>query len=156
MEAMDFPKKLAMLLKRRRLSQKEVGARIGVDQARLSDWVTGKSKRRPDLDVAMRLAQVLDVSVGYLADDAQDEPPAPLSAAQQRAIEYVEALGLDLNETIRRISTPFIEAPPDGKPYRVKLEGSMTGAEWNAKQAAEAEEEKARTEAEKANHRAKG
>jgi transcriptional regulator with XRE-family HTH domain len=104
MEIMEFPKKLESLLARRKLSQKEVGTMIGVDQARISEWITGKSKRRPPLDVAYRLAQVLDVPVEYLADDESDNPPVLLTDEERKILEYIRRIGT--KEAYRRLDWP--------------------------------------------------
>jgi transcriptional regulator with XRE-family HTH domain len=73
----------------------------------MSNWFKGKHK--PDLESAMKIARALGVPLDYLADDAQDEPPASeFSEWEVAVVDFIRLMGLDKGEAIRRLAT----APP--------------------------------------------
>lgn len=115
-DRMEFPKKLAMLMERSRLSQQALANRVGLQQSRISKWTTGKGE--PSLKQAVELARVLDVPLEYLADDAIDEPPPAPSKAQMIVMQLIEDMGYD--EARRRlaqvIEVELIGRPAPGSP----------------------------------------
>jgi transcriptional regulator with XRE-family HTH domain len=101
---MEFHGKLRRLMAGRRLSQEMVARAVGVSQNLISLWVRGKSV--PDLYKAAALARLFGTTVDYLADDSQDEPPAPEAVpADERAIlTLYRALGLTEAEALRGLA----------------------------------------------------
>lgn len=75
---MKFHRKLQYLTRHRGLSQAEVARRMGVPETRVSEWALGKAPSlAKDLAFGLAMARALDVSLEYLADEAQEgEPPA--------------------------------------------------------------------------------
>jgi transcriptional regulator with XRE-family HTH domain len=57
-------KNIFILLKRRRITQSELAAAIGVSKQRISDWKAGR--KNPSVSLLMKTADYLDVSVDYL------------------------------------------------------------------------------------------
>lgn len=101
---MIFSKKLKLLAGRHRYSQATLAQRVGVSQNLVSLWMRGMSV--PDLPTSAKIAKLFDVDLGYLADDAQDDPPASEFSESERAlIELVRAMGLDRREATRRLTT---------------------------------------------------
>jgi transcriptional regulator with XRE-family HTH domain len=80
---MNLPEKLKMLCGRRGWKQVDLAHAAKRETGRLlsrssvNNWFLGKGK--PDLDSALSLAKTLGVSLDYLADDSQDEPPQSAS-----------------------------------------------------------------------------
>lgn len=114
MDDMTFVEKLEALRKVRGLSQSGIAAAAGISQPRISEWKREDS-RGPTLPVALSIARALGVSLDYLADDAQDDPPAALSAAELQAVAQVRALGLSVDEVIRRLANAPSTAPAEAR-----------------------------------------
>ncbi len=60
----NFPQKLREERKKRGMTQKELGEKVGVKQNTFTNWENGK--REPTLDNIIKLANILDVTVDYL------------------------------------------------------------------------------------------
>lgn len=103
---MEFSAKLKLLMARHRYSQTKVAEAIDVSQSLVSLWTLGKGV--PDLHEAAKLAEFLGVDLSYLANDAQDEPPATseISEWERAVLDLIHALGLDRQEALRRLVTP--------------------------------------------------
>jgi transcriptional regulator with XRE-family HTH domain len=101
---MEFQGKLRRLMAGRRLSQEMVARAVGVSQNLISLWARGKSV--PDLYEAAALARLFGTSVDYLADDSQDEPPAPeaMPADERAILNLYRALGLTEAEALRGLA----------------------------------------------------
>lgn len=68
--------RIAALRKERDLSQKELGAIIGVAQNTVCNWENGK--REPDFGSLKKMSSFFEHSIDYiLGIDATREPPAP-------------------------------------------------------------------------------
>lgn len=61
---MSFPKRLKMLIKERKLTQKQIANDLGIPASTFSGYVQGFSE--PSLDTLIRLADYFKVSVDYL------------------------------------------------------------------------------------------
>ncbi len=86
----EFAQRLRQLRKDRELTQAELGKRAGVHNVNLSRYERGLSE--PSAETLKRLAEALDVSVGYLVEGSADEIPAmrfedPELRDQMHAIE---------------------------------------------------------------------
>jgi transcriptional regulator with XRE-family HTH domain len=90
MECMEFRKKLEKLTTGPGKAA-EIARRAGVPPQRISDWKDANQKRQPTITQAVSLARALGVSVDYLLDDTQDEPPPQLTPAEQQLIEAMRA-----------------------------------------------------------------
>lgn len=127
---MKFVEKLDKLRKARGLSQSDLADAAKISQPRISEWRREES-RGPTLPVALTLARTLGVSLDYLADDAQDDPPAPaVTADEMKVIELVRELGVP--EARRRL----LQAPAVVDP-QVRSTAGETAAEYLARKAAE-------------------
>ncbi|WP_237722884.1 helix-turn-helix domain-containing protein [Singulisphaera acidiphila] len=114
---MEFSAKLKKLMKQQRYSQTDVAVQVEVSQSLVSLWTKGE--RVPDLRVSAKLARLFGVDLDYLADDAQDEPPASEFTEWERAvIDLIHALGLEKSEALRRLATPAAAGiSVDPKPF---------------------------------------
>jgi transcriptional regulator with XRE-family HTH domain len=108
MEGMNFHEKVVTLCAERDWEQADLWRAVKkkVSRTTVSNWFNGVS--RPDMDTALLIARALDVPLDYLADDAQDEPPARSARPdwERTVIGLIEALGLDEREVLRRLATP--------------------------------------------------
>ena len=64
----EFGERLAALIKRRGVTQKELAKRAGVTEAAVSHYIGGD--RNPRFEVVKRLAEALETSTDYLAGGA--------------------------------------------------------------------------------------
>jgi transcriptional regulator with XRE-family HTH domain len=116
-DAMTFVEKIEQLRKLRGLSQSDLAAAAGISQPRISEWKRDDS-RGPSLPVALSIARALGVPLDYLADDAQDDPPASLNAAEQQAVLLTRALALSVEEVARRLAGNALPINPSVPPIR--------------------------------------
>lgn len=101
MPGMDFGTKLRTLMKQAALRQEDVAASFGTSQSVVSGWLNGVMPRVPTL---LRLARMLNTSVDYLVDDAQEQPPKPpLTHEEVMVLGVFRALRLTQDEAIRRL-----------------------------------------------------
>jgi transcriptional regulator with XRE-family HTH domain len=105
---MRFPEKLRMLADARGWSMAELARRTGLRPSTVASWTT--TKARPTLPDARLLSLALGVSLDYLADDGQDQPPVPDEDAST-ILTVIRDLHLERAEAIRRLTTP---APTPG------------------------------------------
>lgn len=63
---MELGQKIKLIRKEKKLTQKELGRRIEVSEAAVSQYEAGK--RQPDWDTMARLAKTLDVELSYFFD----------------------------------------------------------------------------------------
>ena len=110
---MEFSKKLKGMLARRRISQDEIAASLGISQGKVSNWVNGKSL--PDLYESAQIARHFGVELSYLADDDLDEPPAPVVTEQERLL-LVACRKVGIEEVMKLLvpagTRPTISVPP--------------------------------------------
>jgi transcriptional regulator with XRE-family HTH domain len=92
-DRMELGEKLRGLLRDRRLSQQDVADSMDVSQAMVSLWVRGKNV--PDVFQARELAQLLGVTVDFLADNFADAPPLPeVTPAEREILNMVRDIGI--------------------------------------------------------------
>jgi transcriptional regulator with XRE-family HTH domain len=96
---MEFEAKLRELLKRHGMSQADLAESIGTYQTQVSRWL--ESNTPPKWNYLLKIARVFDVSVDFLVDPAQDEPPKP------QLLPEDEAFILDQYRTLK--STGMID-----------------------------------------------
>lgn len=65
--------KLVKLRKRKNLSQMDVAEQLDVSRQAVSRWEAGTSK--PSTDNIRLLCKIYDVTIDYLLDESEDEPP---------------------------------------------------------------------------------
>jgi transcriptional regulator with XRE-family HTH domain len=91
---MRLSEKIPMLVKRMGITQAELARAIGTYPSRISEWASEEGK--PSIQQALRMARALNVSLDYLADDAQDDPPQMLSSEWERKVwEIVKEIGAE-------------------------------------------------------------
>ena len=66
-----FPKRLQLARKKKRWNQTELAAKLGVQQAQISHFETGKEE--PNIGQKKRIAELLEVSLDYLEGRTPDE-----------------------------------------------------------------------------------
>lgn len=95
--------KIEKLVDAKGLNWAKLARLIGESESRISKWRGGTGE--PDRRQLLRIARALETGVEYLADDAQDEPPAPAAHAgwERTVIGLIRALRLDEEEAIRRV-----------------------------------------------------
>lgn len=92
----DLPQRLASLLERKKMTQKELHERSGVALSRISDYVNGKGSP-PTLPTLARILEALDCSRSELfsTDDPGTDPAQPSVEQRLDSIEeqtsYIEA-----------------------------------------------------------------
>ena len=77
---------IATLRKKRKLTQEALGESVGVSRQTIAKWESGEST--PDLDMAARLASVLDVTL----DDLTNTPMLPDAGIDMPSGKYVFGL----------------------------------------------------------------
>src|SRR6516225_11395635 len=90
---MGFSEKLSRLLELRKVSQSELARRTGIAQTTIS--LMSAAKQRPYLDQAWKIATALGVSLDYLANDLDEDPPAEMSPSECFLYEAIQRLGVD-------------------------------------------------------------
>ena len=94
--------RISMLRKQLRISQRELGERLGVGQTAVSAWENGRNE--PDIETMNTIAQLFGVSFGYLAGYEKDEPVRDLTYKQIGDIEEHE---------LKEYYTPHVEIEDD-------------------------------------------
>lgn len=107
MLAMKLHEKLQKLCDERGWGQSNLLERLPtISKSTISNW--WKGKHRPDLESALIIARSLDVTLDYLADDAQDKPAPPEYTEEERdIIELVRDLELTRQDARKRLATPI-------------------------------------------------
>lgn len=88
---MDLNDKIKMLMKAQNLTQKELALKANITEASMSKYISGD--RTPRLDVVVKIAKALDVSVDDLAEtkgnhgNAFTEMSAALARCKQQLSE---------------------------------------------------------------------
>lgn len=67
----EIGERIALLLKRKQMSQKDLAMMVGVTESALSRYI--KNEREPRIDVLANIATALDTTVDYLVTGAQPE-----------------------------------------------------------------------------------
>lgn len=122
-DGMKLAAKLRMLIDRNRTSQRELARIAGVSYTTVNNACKGKDMW---LCTAIQIARALGVSLDYLADDAQDEPPRPsLSNEEASILRLARVIGLV--EAERRLMLAPPESGQSLRPLAVKtLRGEVT------------------------------
>lgn len=92
MLAMTLGEKLHKLCNEKGWTQSRLLKAVpGASKSSMSNWFSGK--HRPDLESAMAIARILGVPLDYLADDDQDDPPAPaLPKDEEDVLDFYRSL----------------------------------------------------------------
>lgn len=127
MAGMDFARKLAILCERKNWGQADLCKALGgaAKRSAVSNWFNGGSP--PSLMVAKRVADVLGVSLDYLADDSQDEPPRAEELGEGERMILTLARDMGVDEARRRLAKI-----PDARPVALTPEETrqIPGAKW--------------------------
>jgi transcriptional regulator with XRE-family HTH domain len=96
--------KLAEKLSRLITNQSALARQTGLSQSTISEATSGK--RRLFFDQVALIARTLGVSLDYLADDSQDEPPQRGGPQDDEVyiLRVVRSLGIDADEAVRRLA----------------------------------------------------
>lgn len=107
---MGMIEKIDELIKQKRLSQAALERTACLSENRISKWKDGTGE--PTARQALRIARILKVPVEFLIDDEMEAPPPvrELSPAEERAIEMVRALDLDVQDVIRGLSAVALKS----------------------------------------------
>jgi transcriptional regulator with XRE-family HTH domain len=119
MKVMTFAEKVRNLLKAHRLSQSDLAEALGTSQPQVSRWLEGGTP--PRSDYLLKMARTLGVSVDYLIDDEQDEPPQPpeLSDDERFVLQLYRDLRLTRVEAARGLAAmarPALHQDPQPQP----------------------------------------
>jgi transcriptional regulator with XRE-family HTH domain len=105
----SFGRRLARLRKEQGFTQVELAARVGMIQALISDYE--RDKLRPYADVAVRLAEALEVSTDVLLGrESAPAPHKPLSRRFLRRLQALESLPKRDQDAILRTIDAFLAA----------------------------------------------
>ena len=102
---MGFAKKLRDATEKRGIGASDLSRLPGVPASTIGNITNGSTL--PRVDNAFRLAKALGESLDYLADDAQDEPPANAGglSIEERSILTL-AKAWDYETVLRRLQFP--------------------------------------------------
>jgi|SRR5579864_3044971 len=123
---MNFSTKLRNLLRDRGLTQGNLADLLEISPSQVSDWI--REKTMPSVASGLKLARVLKVTMDYLFDDSQEQPPKPeLTSEEKTLLAVIRRLGAE--EVIVRLtmgasgagwasggSSPESGRPPAGPP----------------------------------------
>ena len=114
---MSFGERLQEVIKLRRISQRELGRWAGLGSSHISQMCSGE--RVPGVDVAAKLAQVLGVSLDWLAD-MPDRVPEVLQPDEDELVRVYRAIDPALRlmalESLRVYPCRPAGEPPAGGP----------------------------------------
>jgi hypothetical protein len=96
----DFASRLNAAITDFGFSNAKVGESVGLNGETIRNW---RKKTPPVVDQFRGIAQMLELTVGYLL--AGEEPPPEPDADEAFVLRAVRALGLDADEAVRRLST---------------------------------------------------
>jgi len=99
-----FGEKLTELLKLRKIKQVDVIVGLGLGKNTVNRWCSGETT--PPVDLMLRLARFLDVSLEYLVDDAMEKPPMRLQAEDYMVVRFMYASGITPDEALLRLASP--------------------------------------------------
>lgn len=112
-----FGSRLRRLRKNKELTQRELGAKVGVTEAAIGMWES--AKRLPDPETMTRLAQILGVSVDYLlGNDLPDGQGQPDSFSASWWHRDTPPDPVELEEFLRKANIHFNGAPLDEEDKR--------------------------------------
>lgn len=95
-KAGEIMKNLKRLREKQELTQEQLAKQVGVSQANVAMWETGKSK--PTLDMAYELAKIFDCSIDYLL--GKDEKPKATSEPSCGFWEIAERIGCSVSDLL--------------------------------------------------------
>lgn len=103
MRPMTLARKLRTAIDRAGFRRSDVARRAGVPPQRITEWCDAESGRKPSLEQALRLVQVLRVPLDWLADPeaAPEPPPPPLSTEEWILVTAFRRTGLAVDEAVR-------------------------------------------------------
>lgn len=93
--------KLKELRNGRTLSQRTFAAHLGVSQATIASWESGRTE--PDNTMLKQIAKYFNVSIDYLLDNDGDSGKAALNAEQAALIAEYDALNDEGRRTLQSI-----------------------------------------------------
>jgi transcriptional regulator with XRE-family HTH domain len=120
---MELHAKLKRLCEVKGWEQSELNRRAGslVSKSAMSSYFSGATK--PPIDVALAIANALQVPIQYLADDSLTELPPSPDPDERRLIFLARDMGLDeafrrLAATREKLSEARVLTPEEAQKYR--------------------------------------
>ena len=116
---MEFSKKVVMLLERAGLNQAELARSCGIHPTRITELKKGEY--HPPLGVALLMARTLGVSLDFLADPNQEQPPPAVTQEELAVLEIVRRVGPGralelLTEPLKHQKPPPVIGESDFRP----------------------------------------
>ena len=119
---MNEDKNIAVRIKQSRqlakITQQELAERIGVSPITMNRWENPESGRAPNADMLKRIAEVLNVSVGYLMGIDDTTETANPSISEQHTQERNTNMATFTTKDGMRFEAP---ATPDGYAYLERM-----------------------------------
>jgi len=84
----EFRRRLALAVEQSKLRQREIAERLGVREATVSDWMTGRTA--PNVDQLVRLPGILNVSGHWLLTGAGPMRPVEQHAAVEALVQIAQ------------------------------------------------------------------
>lgn len=103
---MNIGERIIALRKERDISQAELAKRLNVSRQAVSKWEQGSSS--PDTERLIRLAEILDTEVEYLATGVHPEP----GSVVLNVVETVERVEEKIVEVIRHVPRKPVKKNP--------------------------------------------
>lgn len=111
-------KRLDDLMSQRRMSNRQLGELIGKGHATIGRWRTGKNS--PRTDDAEAMARVFRVDPAVFVESAADPE---LTEDERSILRVIRALGLDLDEVLRRLYGRAGVDPTAARPSATVIQG---------------------------------
>ena len=93
MDKNDYGRRLANAIstqmRRKGITQEQLGRKIGVSQRTISDYASGKTA--PSYDVMARMAVILDISLDQVFELKEDHAAVYLSKDESRLLDLISA-----------------------------------------------------------------
>jgi transcriptional regulator with XRE-family HTH domain len=99
----EFKERLQYLVDRKKISQRDIAERLQINEARISDWLTGRVAK-PRRTTLLKLAEYFSCSVDWLAEGKGDIfPPLEIKTAENVSSFGSYKVAKDIDSTLAKI-----------------------------------------------------
>ena len=108
-----FTEQLKRIMFERKLTQEELGKKLGVNRQQISRWLT--TDRNPSLVSIKKLAKALNVSVNYFIEESNKK------VKDKTNLKRIENVNMDLIINLIREENKLLEEKIKTLEYRIKI-----------------------------------